>query len=665
VLQPDDFLCDAGSGDLCDPDDFCPGVAGQQCVKDLASASTVCKEGSGDSCDPDEFCTGVRDEPCPADYFQDAALDGNGLWGVSGDGAPANPSTLFQVSPVSAGTALFRALGNGDGGESIAFDPSVGRSGRMFHWSGFLDLVMETIDLGTGFIRNVPTDFTAYRPQEIWGSTRDPSSGDFFFTDKNQNLGSVTPGGAFSLIGPLVAEMRGLTFQDGLLYAGELDSNTLHELDPATAASNATVPVTLPGYTVYGINGLTADGAGTLYAIVRTIPPGVPGAGKAGRRLVTVDPSSGQATDIGRLPSGFANIEFGGASRATVCRVGSGDSCDPDELCPGVAGGACPTDIVLTPDDVCRVGSGDLCDPDEFCTGIPRATCPPDGFEPAGFVCNPGSGDVCDPEESCLGEAGQPCPADTVAPPNTLCNAGSGDFCDPDEFCTGMADAACPADRIEPDTTVCNPGSGDLCDPDELCPGVADASCPSDVVSAMGTLCRASQDPSCDPEELCTGSAGAPCPIDAFAPDGSLCDDADTCTQADACLAGACNGDSVELDVSKRCLVLPVQGPREDCQGGVVEAVFEYTGLDCSASSNLQGAYASCFGDPAGASVDVTVAAYGYEIGVDPEIGLTVGGQLRVTALDAELPSQLALDLAGGPETQSLAIQATCSAACG
>jgi hypothetical protein len=59
-----------------------------------------------------------------------------------------------------------------------------------------------------------------------------------------------------------------------------------------------------------------------------------------------------------------------------VCREGSGDLCDPDETCTGLAGQACPGDEVSTSGTVCRPGSGDLCDPGDQCTGVAGEACP-------------------------------------------------------------------------------------------------------------------------------------------------------------------------------------------------------------------------------------------------------------------------------------------------
>jgi cysteine-rich repeat protein len=132
---------------------------------------------------------------------------------------------------------------------------------------------------------------------------------------------------------------------------------------------------------------------------------------------------------------------------------------------------------------VCNPGSGDICDPDESCTGVAGEACPEDRVAPATTVCNPGSGDICDPDESCTGVAGEACtPTDTIAPATTICRTGSGDICDPDESCTGVANEACPDDVVQPVTTICRQGTNEVCDPDESCTGEPGATCPDDVV---------------------------------------------------------------------------------------------------------------------------------------------------------------------------------------
>ncbi|HYB98036.1 MAG TPA: hypothetical protein VEC57_02770 [Candidatus Limnocylindrales bacterium] len=226
----------------------------------------------------------------------------------------------------------------------------------------------------------------------------------------------------------------------------------------------------------------------------------------------------------------------GFVAAATLCRTGSGDSCDPNEACTG-SSGTCPTDVFASSSTVCRSGSGDLCDPDETCTGVAGQTCPANTVAASGTLCRAGSGDMCDPDETCTGQVGATCPANVVLSAATECRAGGG-ACDVAESCTGTANQPCPADAFVPaQTSVCRTGSGDLCDPEELCSG-SSADCPGDVVASPGTTCRAGSGDICDPDEQCTGTAGASCPADTISSaaticrtgSGDVCDPDETCT---------------------------------------------------------------------------------------------------------------------------------------
>ena len=118
-------------------------------------------------------------------------------------------------------------------------------------------------------------------------------------------------------------------------------------------------------------------------------------------------------------------------SATTVCNAGSGDLCDPDELCSGTANAACPADTVASATTVCNAGSGDLCDPDELCSGTAGVACPADVIAVADTVCR-GAADDCDVAEVCDG-VGSNCPADAFAGAGTSCS--SGDECLMEEHC--------------------------------------------------------------------------------------------------------------------------------------------------------------------------------------------------------------------------------------
>jgi len=233
----------------------------------------------------------------------------------------------------------------------------------------------------------------------------------------------------------------------------------------------------------------------------------------------------------------LSTTEWSAVQEGTVCREGSGDICDPDEVCTGTPGTGCPADHVAMENVVCRAGSGDMCDPPEFCTHVPGAVCPEDVVASTDLVCRSGSGDVCNPEERCSGIPGQACPEDVFASAETLCREGSGDICDPDEYCSGTPGHGCPADHIANTSVVCRAGTGDLCDPPEFCTHEPGVPCPDDVVEKAGTVCRAAPG-GCDVEETCSGAPGEACPADARRPADTICREA-----AGLCdVAEVCNG---------------------------------------------------------------------------------------------------------------------------
>jgi cysteine-rich repeat protein len=146
--------------------------------------------------------------------------------------------------------------------------------------------------------------------------------------------------------------------------------------------------------------------------------------------------------------------------------------------------------------------------------------------------------DVCDVAESCDGGAND-CPADAFAASTVECRATAG-VCDVAETCTGTG-AACPADGFTAASVECRPSAG-VCDVAESCTG-SGADCPPDAFEPPTTVCRPDAG-QCDVEDTCTGTE-ANCSADAFEPDGTSCNDANVCTNADQCVAGACSGDSM------------------------------------------------------------------------------------------------------------------------
>ena len=299
--------------------------------------------------------------------------------------------------------------------------------------------------------------------------------------------------------------------------------------------------------------------------------------------ICTLDQCNG-TSDTCQHPAGNAGV---------VCRAGSGDQCDPDEVCTG-SSPTCPSDSVQPNTFTCRPAAGE-CDLDDKCPGVAGQPCPADAKKPngtgcaddgnacttdtcngtsnncqhpagnAGVVCRTGSGDQCDPDELCTGSSPN-CPSDVVKSNTFVCRAAAGD-CDAAEKCPGVAGQGCPGDgkkasgSVCPDdgnvcTTdtcdgssnacqhtagnagmVCRAGSGDQCDPDEKCTG-SSPTCPADVVQPNTSTCRTAAG-ECDLDDKCPGVAGQPCTADAKKPNGTGCaDDGNPCT------TDTCNGTS-------------------------------------------------------------------------------------------------------------------------
>jgi hypothetical protein len=100
------------------------------------------------------------------------------------------------------------------------------------------------------------------------------------------------------------AALAGAAPASAQLYGASPFQNQFYSFDPDTFALLSTQPVTLAGRTVAGITGVTIDPTtGTSYAIVRAT-------GVTGRLLVTINPVTAVATEVGNLGDNFSSITF-------------------------------------------------------------------------------------------------------------------------------------------------------------------------------------------------------------------------------------------------------------------------------------------------------------------------------------------------------------------
>lgn len=131
------------------------------------------------------------------------------LIGVTGDGDPNNPETLFQISTVNASSTLMFALGNGADGEVIAMHPS----GTMYHSSGNGTALFESVNLGTQVVTPIGSSNS-----EMFAMGWSASQGKMFGSDIGSQLFSIDIAtGARTFIGDMSDQLasgdnRGLAF---------------------------------------------------------------------------------------------------------------------------------------------------------------------------------------------------------------------------------------------------------------------------------------------------------------------------------------------------------------------------------------------------------------------------------------------------------------------
>ena len=134
------------------------------------------------------------------------------------------------------------------------------------------------------------------------------------------------------------------------LYSVDRDSDLLRVIDPLTAATVSSVPITLVGEIVTGGLGLAAKpGTNELWGLLKLL-------GQGSRELATIDPATGVATSIGDtdpLLAGhrFAGIAFNGDGSTLYAVSGDGSIPDPESLFT-------LSQIDGSPTFVCALGNG-------------------------------------------------------------------------------------------------------------------------------------------------------------------------------------------------------------------------------------------------------------------------------------------------------------------
>lgn len=129
------------------------------------------------------------------DEFAAITFRANGqLYGVTSDDASVR-ETLYLISTADASKVLARGLGNGDGGEALAYDPL---GDNLYHWSG-----------------NIETVFERIQPDPPYAITSIPVSG----TPGGETVGAVWDGCFDQFIGSSVNGSFNAWLRSGLVTA--------------------------------------------------------------------------------------------------------------------------------------------------------------------------------------------------------------------------------------------------------------------------------------------------------------------------------------------------------------------------------------------------------------------------------------------------------------
>jgi len=149
------------------------------------------------------------------------------LQGVTGDGASPSES-LFTLNKITGLPTFVCALGNGNDGETIAFNPS---NGLVWHLSGLTTRIFETIDDGVCNVTNVP--LSGGVGAESTGMTYSTAEGLFLVSDLGAFFYSITAAG--------VETFRGVTLNAGgsaTVYKG-----LAFNVDPVAVVGGTYIPI--------------------------------------------------------------------------------------------------------------------------------------------------------------------------------------------------------------------------------------------------------------------------------------------------------------------------------------------------------------------------------------------------------------------------------------
>ncbi|MDX1407482.1 MAG: hypothetical protein R3330_05095, partial [Saprospiraceae bacterium] len=208
--------------------------------------------------------------------------DGSVLWGVTGDGGTPS-ETLFEIDQTNASETIVCALGNGDDGETIAFNPA---DGALYHASGHTgaSVIFERIDdIGTDpcSVTNIDILGSVLQDEEAQALTWWPQQGAFFWKQghfANAPLFLVQTDGTAALIGTMDHQAKGLALVSATGVATATDN-----CDPAPGItySDAITPGMCTGESTVIRTWIATDACGNsttctqVIELIDTTPPSI------------------------------------------------------------------------------------------------------------------------------------------------------------------------------------------------------------------------------------------------------------------------------------------------------------------------------------------------------------------------------------------------------
>jgi hypothetical protein len=224
------------------------------------------------------------------------------------------PETLYILNTSTGAPTQppFQALGNGDDGEAIAFDPA---DGFLYHASGASNEVFEKVNLSTHAVTNIPR--SGFDAGEITALTY--SHGSFLGADLSGEFLMITPDGAITSPGLMDHVSKGLAFAAAPPIATTLVASVLPSSRSVAGGDPATAFATI-------INAGAATASRVGISLATSIP--------ASLSYQTTDPNTNALTGTPDTPVDIGPGQF----QTYVIVVSPNDVFDPTEVAFNFAG---------------------------------------------------------------------------------------------------------------------------------------------------------------------------------------------------------------------------------------------------------------------------------------------------------------------------------------